>query len=144
MIPLPAPPCVKTLAGIARTHGRPKKKAKALPIEDLEKIVAALASHRSLKATRDKALLQIGFFGGFRRTELAGIQIEHLAWGPQGIVVTLPRSKTDQLGDGIVKAIPYGVGGVCCPVTALYAWLDAASDQGAGVSLGYQMGCGRR
>lgn len=116
----------KTLAGIARTHGRPKKKAKALPIEDLERIVAALATQGTLKAVRDNALLQLGFFGGFRRSELADIEVAHLAWDAQGIVVTLPRSKTDQEGDGIVKAIPYGAGGACCPATALRAWLDAA------------------
>lgn len=115
----------KTLAGIARTHGRPKKKAKALPVEDLERIVAALDSLGTLKAARDNALLQVGFFGGFRRGELAGIAVEHLAWDTRGLVITLPRSKTDQTGEGIVKAIPFGAG-PCCPATALRAWLDAA------------------
>lgn len=115
----------KTLAGIARMHGRPRKKAKALPIEDLERIVAALASLGTLKAKRDNALLQVGFFGGFRRSELAGIAVEHLAWDAQGLVITLPRSKTDQTGEGIVKAIPYS-DGPCCPATVLRAWLDAA------------------
>lgn len=37
----------------------------------------------------------------------------------------LLRSKTDQLGEGIVKAIPYSAG-PCCPATVLRAWLDAA------------------
>ncbi|XLZ71411.1 tyrosine-type recombinase/integrase [Massilia sp. SR12] len=115
----------KTLAGITRTHGRPKKKAKALPIEDLEAIVAALANLGTLKAKRDNALLQVGFFGGFRRSELAGIAVEHLDWDAQGMVITLPRSKTDQTGEGIVKAIPYSAG-PCCPATTLRAWLDAA------------------
>ncbi len=115
----------KTLAGIARTHGRPKKKAKALPIEDLECIVAQLGSLGTLKAARDNALLQIGFFGGLRRSELVGIEVEHVAWEVGGIAITLPRSKTDQLGEGIVKAIPYS-DGPCCPANALRAWLDAA------------------
>lgn len=38
----------------------------------------------------------------------------------------LTRSKTDQRGEGIIKAIPYGTG-PCCPATALRAWLTAAS-----------------
>jgi hypothetical protein len=38
----------------------------------------------------------------------------------------LPRSKTDQTGDGIIKAILYS-DGPCCPPTALRAWLDAAN-----------------
>lgn len=119
-------PCVrKTLAGIARTHGRPKKKAKALPIEDLERIVAQLASLGTLKAARDNALLQVGYFGGLRRSELVAIEVGHVGWTTEGIEIMLPRSKTDQTGEGIVKAVPYS-DGPCCPATALCAWFDAA------------------
>lgn len=123
--PAGTPTVRKTLKGIGRTHGRPKKQAKALPIEDLEKIVVRLGSVDSLKAKRDSALLQLGFFGGFRRSELAGMQISDLAWETDGLIVTLQRSKTDQQGHGIVKAIPYG-NGPCCPATALRCWLEAA------------------
>lgn len=115
----------KTLAGIERTHGKPKKKAKALPLEDLERIIAHLSALDTLKARRDNALLQIGFFGGYRRSEIVSLQVEHIAWEPEGIVITLPRSKTDQRGEGIVKAIPFG-DKRCCPPSALRAWLDAA------------------
>lgn len=123
--PASTPTVRKTLAGIARLHGKPKKKAKALPLEDLEVIVGKLQALGNTKALRDSALLQLGFFGGFRRSELVGLRLEDVAWEPQGLVITLPRSKTDQLGEGIVKAIPFG-DGVCCPATALRAWLDAA------------------
>lgn len=123
--PASTPTVRKTLTGISRTHGRPKKKAKALPIEDLERIVTHLASAGTLKAARDNALLQIGFFGGLRRSALVAIKVEHVGWTHEGIEILLPRSKTDQLGEGIVKAIPYS-GGPCCPASALRAWLDAA------------------
>ncbi|WP_194726776.1 site-specific integrase [Noviherbaspirillum malthae] len=115
----------KTLSGILRTHGKPAKKAKALPVEDLERIVAALADQPTLTAARDSALLQVGFFGGYRRSELVQIAVENLQWEREGLVVTLPRSKTDQEGRGIVKAIPYGDEALC-PVTALKRWLQAA------------------
>lgn len=123
--PAATPTARKILAGIARTNGRPKKKAKALPIVDLELIVATLASQGTLKAVRDNALLLVGFFGGFRRSELVGIEVDHIAWDAQGITITLPRSKTDQTGEGVAKAIPYSAG-PCCPATALRTWLDAA------------------
>lgn len=123
--PASTPTVRKTLAGIARVHGKPKKKAKALPLEDLERIVTRLASIDTLKAKRDNALLQVGYFGGFRRSEMVGLEVSHVAWEPEGIVITLPRSKTDQQGQGIVKAIPYG-SGPCCPASALRAWLTAA------------------
>lgn len=123
--PASTPTVRKTLAGIARVHGKPKQKAKALPVEDLERIVAHLASLDALKARRDNALLQIGYFGGFRRSEIVSLDVAHVAWEPEGLVITLPRSKTDQQGEGIIKAIPYG-DGPCCPATALRTWLDAA------------------
>lgn len=118
----------KTLRGIARTNGKPKKKAKALPIEDLERMVAALSTDNSLIAARNGALLQIAFFGALRRSEVAGLMVEDLVWEPDGLVITLARSKTDQEGEGITKAVPYGdAEGICCPVTALKRWLEAAN-----------------
>ena len=123
--PAATPTVRKTLSGIARLHGKPKKKAKALPLEDLEAIVAQLQASASLKALRDSALLQLGFFGGFRRSELVSLMVADVSWEPQGLVITLPRSKTDQSGEGVVKAIPFGEG-VCCPASALRAWLSAA------------------
>ncbi|UOD29213.1 site-specific integrase [Massilia violaceinigra] len=123
--PASNPTVRKTLAGIARTNGKPKKKAKALPVEDLERIVGHLAAVATLKAARDNALLQIGFFAGLRRSELVAIETSHLGWQSEGLTITLPRSKTDQMGEGIVKAVPYG-DGACCPATALRTWLAAA------------------
>jgi integrase len=123
--PASTPTVRKTLKGIERIHGRPKKKAKALPIEDLERIVMRLSEMDTLKAKRDNALLQLGYFGGYRRSELVSLELPHLAWETAGLVITLPRSKTDQEGEGIVKAIPFG-DGPCCPATALRRWLAAA------------------
>lgn len=118
----------KTLKGITRTHGKPKKKAKALPIEDLEQIVAKLGPDASLIAIRNNALIQIGFFGALRRSELAALTVEELAWERDGLVITLTRSKTDQEGEGVAKAIPYGrPDGICCPVRAMKRWLEAAN-----------------
>ncbi|OGB24876.1 MAG: integrase [Burkholderiales bacterium RIFCSPLOWO2_02_FULL_57_36] len=116
-----------TLRGIARTHGRPKKKAKALPIDDLEAMVRLLRSDTTLQGMRNNALLQIGFFGAFRRSEVAELTVDNLTWEPDGLIITLSRSKTDQDGQGIIKAIPFGApNGMCCPVTALKKWLTAA------------------
>jgi integrase len=123
--PASTPTVRMTLKGIERTLGRPKKKAKALPIDDLERIVALLSESASLKALRDNALLQIGYFGGFRRSELVKLDVQNLSWEADGLVITLPRSKTDQDGEGIVRAIPYGDEDVC-PVKALRRWMKAA------------------
>ncbi|WP_082631584.1 MULTISPECIES: site-specific integrase [Pseudomonas] len=115
----------KTLRGIERVHGRPRQKAKALLLEDLERIVAHLDTLEGLAARRDSALLQVGYFGAFRRSELVTLEVENLQWEREGLQITLPRSKTDQGGEGLDKAIPYG-DSVCCPARALRCWLDAA------------------
>jgi integrase len=113
----------KTMAGVARQKGRPKNQAKALPVEDLDLISVALVTQGTLKAIRDNALLQIGFFGGFRRSELVHIDMRDLDWDKEGLTIMLPRSKTDQTGEGIAKAIPHG-SLPRCPVSALRTWLD--------------------
>jgi integrase len=53
-----------------------------------------------LTASRDRALILIGVRGGLRRSELAGIRCEHLLPHARGITITLPKSKTDQEGQG--------------------------------------------
>lgn len=58
-------------------------------MEDLIVIVKHLADLDTLIAKRDNALLQIGYFGGYRRSELVGLKVEDLAWELEGIVVTL-------------------------------------------------------
>lgn len=126
--PTISPTVRKTLRGIERTHGRPRQQAPALPVADLEIIVTYLAGLPELAALRDSALLQIGFFGAFRRNELAGLTVANVRWESAGMIITLPRSKTDQEGKGIRKALPRGPGdSLCCPVTILRKWLDAAN-----------------
>ena len=115
-----------TLRGIARSQGRPKKKAKALSLSDLEAMVRYLGAKDGLIAQRDNAVLQIAFFAALRRSELVALTVADLAWETEGLVITLPRSKTDQEGQGLVKAIPFGDPNGLCPATALKHWLTAA------------------
>ena len=76
---------------------------------------------------RNNAILQLGFFGAFRRSELVTIAWEHIRFSPEGIEVLLPRSKTDQAGEGQVCAIPYG-NDTLCPVKALEHWQQRANN----------------
>jgi integrase len=113
----------KTLSGIARAHGQPSEKALALSVEQLIALSTRLITEKSLSASRDNALLQIGFFGAFRRSELVAIQWEHVMFVPEGVEILIPRSKTDPEGDGEFCAIPYGQLPLC-PVTALRQWQE--------------------
>ena len=49
---------------------------------------------------RDKALLLLGFATGMRRSELAAVRKDHIEETEYGLRVRIPRSKSDQLGDG--------------------------------------------
>jgi integrase len=119
----------KTLAGIKHIHGKPKNKAKALTVETLKAMIDYLRTSSRLIDYRNNALLQIGFFGAFRRSELVAICWEHIHFVPEGIEILIPRSKTDQDGEGQICAIPYGDKKLC-PVTALIAWRDKSSPSG--------------
>ena len=85
------------------------------------------ADANRMKALRDRALLYIGFGGGFRRSELVSLRVEDLDTVEGGAVLHLRRSKTDQEGTGRPVAIPDEVPGLPVdPLTALNLWLDAA------------------
>jgi integrase len=116
----------KTLVGIKNIHGKPKDKAAALQVADLITMANFLRARGKLSDWRNNALLQIGFFGAFRRSELTAIQYEHVHFMPQGIEIIIPRSKTDQFGAGQKCAIPYG-DQILCPVVALKAWCAKAN-----------------
>ena len=79
----------------------------------------------SLKDIRDRALLLIGFAAALRRSELVALDVADIEHVRRGIVLYLPRSKTDQDGQGHKIAIPYGRTR-WCPVAACDIWLSAS------------------
>lgn len=123
--PAQHPSVSKTLIGIMRTYGKPKEKAPPLLPEHLRKIVTYLHEEKTLRAFRDSALLQLAFFGAFRRSEIIAICYEHLSWHEQGIDILIPHSKTDQINEGRYCAVPYG-NEQLCSVRALKQWFNVS------------------
>ena len=126
--PTAHPSVRKTLTGIKHVHGKPKKKARPLTLESLIIMNKYLNASQRLIDYRHCALLQIGFFGAFRRSELVNIQWEDIHFVPEGIEILIARSKTDQAGEGATCAIPYG-DKTLCPVKALLAWRDKSQNK---------------
>lgn len=125
--PVRDPMVRKTMEGIRRSHGQPKRKAKALRLEHIAQMVDYLRYLPDTnKKLRDVALVLTSFFGAFRRSELVAIQVSDLVWEPEGLVIRLPRSKTDQQAAGLIRAIPYGAQSCCCPATAIKEWMENA------------------
>lgn len=133
--PTQTPRIRKLMTGIHRQHGRPKCKAKALYPEHIEQMVAYCRKENSLKSCRDNALIQIAYFGAFRRSELIQITVDHLHFDSKGLLILIPKSKTDQTGEGKVKALPYG-NDTICPVRSLQNWLIESGITGGSVFRG--------
>lgn len=123
--PTAAPIISKTLIGITRIHGKPKNKAPPLLPEHLITISEYLLTQSTLASYRDNALLQVGFLGALRRSELVSIRMENIDWQPNGIEILIPKSKTDQLNVGQYCVIPYGNEELCA-IYALKNWLEKA------------------
>ncbi len=109
------PIIMENLHGIKRTLGSRQIAKKPILINELKLIIKAIDQEKS----RDKALILIGFAGGFRRSELVNIDYEDVEFVTEGVKILIKRSKTDQSGEGSVKAIPYFENKEFCPVVAL-------------------------
>ncbi|MES0157567.1 tyrosine-type recombinase/integrase [Mesorhizobium sp. M0018] len=122
-----------TIKGIKRSRGTAQAEAKPLLRDDLFAVLEQTGS--DVKSVRDRALLLIGFAGGFRRSELVGLNVEDIEHVRQGIVVLLRRSKTDQESSGRKIAIPFGRTR-WCPVAALDQWLSRTAIAAGAIFVG--------
>jgi site-specific recombinase XerD len=126
------PIIMENLHGIKRSLGSRQKAKKPILINDLKLIIKAIDEEKKEKL-RDKALILIGFAGGFRRSELVNINKEDIEFVTEGIKILIRRSKTDQSGEGIIKAIPYFDNQEFCPVIALKEYIkfkNGSSNEG--------------
>ena len=110
------------MRGIRRAKGTAPSPKRPLLTPDIRLLVAGLPD--TAASRRDRALLLLGFAGGFRRSEIVGLDRRDLRPTADGVVVALRRSKTDQEGEGREVGIPYGSTPATCPVRALRAWLE--------------------
>ena len=115
------PIIMENLHGIKRSIGSRQKSKKPILINDLKLIIQAIDKEK----IRDKALILLGFAGGFRRSELVSIYHEDLEFVPEGLKILIRRSKTDQSGEGIIKAIPYFDNQKFCPVITLKNYINS-------------------
>ena len=127
--------------GIRRTHGAPPEQAAPLMPPELLDVLDACPTTKTwrsrgrpaepdLAGTRDRALLLVGFVAALRRSELAALTVADVTDHPNGLVLALPRSKTNQTGEQTeLVVLPRSGNPARCPVTALTGWLDRAGIQ---------------
>ena len=119
------------LQGLRRLSDEQPRQVKALREHEIVRILShcdALAAKERFRsiATRDGALIAIGFAAALRRSEVCGLEFGDLefldkARDRSGMFVHIRRSKTDQFGQG--QRIPIPEGTVVRPVGRLKQWL---------------------
>lgn len=123
----------KVLKGIRELHPAQEKQARPLQIEQLHLLIAWIDTRLSepmaapvrLRLLRDRALVLLGFWRGFRSDELCRIDVEHLTLAPgQGLTLYIPRSKGDRQAQGHTVQAPALQ--TLCPVEACQTWLEAS------------------
>jgi site-specific recombinase XerD len=125
------PLIIENLLGIKRTKGSNQKAKKPILINDLKLIVDVInkLEIKNIRKTRDKAIILVGFAGGFRRSELVAIEYEDVEFVREGVKIFVKRSKTDQSGEGMTKAIPSFRTTLYCPVLHLQDWMTNKQDR---------------
>ena len=125
------PIITENLLGIRRVKGTYQKAKKPILINDLKLIIKAINEVKNEKnRLKNKALLLVGFAGGFRRSELVAILIDDIEFVSEGVKIFVKRSKTDQSGEGMTKGIPYFSNPDYCPVIALKNWIKVNQIKG--------------
>lgn len=125
--PTAHPSVVRTWLGLRKRLGVAQQQKAPATVEVLRQMLDTLP--KGLLGVRDRALLTLGFAGGFRRLELVQLDVERLKFVRGGLEATLARSKSDQFGAGHVKEIANGQDPTTCPVRALKDWLSLAHVQ---------------
>lgn len=110
-----------TMRGIKRTHSTAPRQVSPLTKERLFTMIATCGDDH--KGIRDRALLLVGFASALRRSELLALEYKHIEFVPEGLILTIERSKTDQQGEGRRIGIPYAKG-EHCPVKSLRTYMD--------------------
>jgi integrase len=132
-IELDHPEIRSAMKGIRNDLKQAPVKKEAVKAEHVSAMVTDLKNSNRLIDLRDRALLLLGFSGAFRRSELIGIDVEHVAYDGEGISINIPHSKTDQIGAGQHIEIPRKLSAANCPIAALNDWLTASGITGGAI-----------
>jgi integrase len=119
----PVTPDVKeVLYSVQRARKEKPTRKAALTPEDLVRILDALDDSNA--GTRDRAILLLGFASSLRRSELARLELADISFAPEGLILVVGHSKTDQHGRGRILSVWKGEKAWTDPVRAVEKWLD--------------------
>ena len=122
------PLIIENIMGIKRRKGSIQNGKKPILISNLRLIINVIdeLKDEEIKRLRDRSIILIGFSGGFRRNEIVSLDYDDLDFVEQGVKIQVRKSKTDQFGEGSVKALPYFDNVKYCPVVSLKKWIETS------------------
>ena len=120
------PSIIENIMGIRRRKGSLQKRKKPILISHLKQLIDVIdqQNNEDIKKLRDRSIILIGFSGGFRRNEIVSLDYSDLDFVEEGLKIEIRKSKTDQFGEGLVKALPYFDNSKYCPVVSLKNWIN--------------------
>jgi integrase len=135
----------RVLKGIRSEHNTPQKQARPMAFDELARVEQWLlsqvrveppatseAASARLRAARDRSMLLLGFWRGFRADELTSLRFEHVRIEPDGSMQCfLAASKTDTSTSGRsfrCPSLPRH-----CPVAAFRDWQTLSGLQSGAV-----------
>ena len=123
------PSIIENIMGIKRRKGSFQKGKKPLLINDLKILINVIDKNHNeeIMRVRDRSIILIGFSGGFRRNEIVSLDYDDLDFVSEGLKINLKRSKTDQIGEGSVKGLPYFDKSQYCPVLSVKKWIEISN-----------------
>jgi integrase len=106
-----------------RERGEQAVGKRAITISELRRMIGAWDQGRPIDA-RNRAVLALGFASALRRSSLATLDLADVRFEAEGVVLTIHRDKTDQLGQGRLVGVARGKHPRTCPVRLLEQWIQ--------------------
>ena len=122
------PSIIENIMGIKRRKGSTQTGKKPILINNLKRLINIIdkVNNEEIKKLRDRTIILIGFSGGFRRNEIVSLDYDDLDFVIEGVKINIRRSKTDQFGEGSIKALPYFDNSQYCPVNSIQKWIEVS------------------
>jgi site-specific recombinase XerD len=125
--PTRSPLVVQTMEGLRRTRafeGERADRVQPMEVAMLRQIHGCLS--QSIVDARDWAIVLLGFAALLRRSEVAALDVGDVEWRPDGLVLHIRRSKTDQTGEGAIVGVPRAADEALCPLHALRRYMEVS------------------
>ena len=118
----------KVLAGLRKELGTKKTGKQPLLKIHVVRMVDSVGIGNTNQQLRDRALLLVGFYSAMRRSELLNLEWNQVEITPEGGLLNLVKSKTDQTGKGRKIPLPYK-NDAYCPIKALLEWKSVSQSE---------------